>query len=154
MAARADLLTRLRKEFGPAAPRKESQRRQIHLVSIDEEDDENVGNVLVDQNTDVGEEVITGLVDEEFVQWLRAHIPDPADWAVVELLIQGDTGTGAYVAAVGLDPRSMTPQALARRAYDHKERVKKRIRRLVQARREGRDVRRYTRGLPPSESTS
>lgn len=155
MAARADLLTRLRKEFGRTVPREETQRRRIRLIGGNEGDDESVGNDLEDQNTDVAGEVVGALADGEFIEWLRGHISEPGDWAVVELLVQGDTGTDAYIEALGLEPRGMEPQALARRAYDHKERVKKRIRRLVQARREGREVRRYNRrDLPPSEPTS
>jgi hypothetical protein len=145
MAAARDLWTRLRKELGPAVEDEAGEKRWVHFVSIDDDEDENVGKHLVDRNTNIEEQVMSMLADNAVVGWLKDRITDPDDWAVVQLLMHGATRTEEYVAAVGLDASGLDPKELAHRASDHKERVKKRLRRLIRAYREGRDVRAYNR---------
>ena len=145
MAAQRDLYTRLRQEQGPQVSAEDGEGRRVHLVSIDTAPDESIGMQLADENTDVEGQVLTMLADNRFTRWLHEHITEPADWAVVRLLMDGATRTEEYGEAVGLDATSIGPKALARIAYDHKERVKKRVQRLIKAYREGRKVRTYKR---------
>ena len=123
------------------------REKRIFLVSIDRDEGggESVGNTLADQNTDIERQVMALLEDAQFVRWLRPRLNNKEDWAVTQLLMDRATSTKEYAAAVHLDPATISAEDLARLAYDHKERVKKRLRRLRVAYKEGRELRSYKR---------
>ncbi len=153
--ARNKLLARRNEEL-PTESEDDGEERRIVFVSIDEagEAGESVGNHLSDQNIDIEREVITLLEDTQFIRWLRPHLADPNDQAVAQLLLDRATSTEEYATAVHLDPTALSAADLAQRAYNHKERMKKRLRRLYDAYREGRELRPYNRrGRPKDQST-
>jgi hypothetical protein len=119
--------------------------RVISLEAATNQAGESVGINLPDEKSDVEEEVLLLLDDAEFIAWLQPHVTEPEDWAVLDLLLEKRTDTSAYAAAVHLDATAMSAHELAGRAYAHKERLKKRLRRLYTAYKEGRTVRSYTR---------
>jgi len=154
LRARRD--TELPPASDPTATGDEGDAGHIVFVSIDEdaEDGESVGNRLSDQNIDIERDVITLLEDTQFIQWLRPRLADPTDRAVAQLLLDRATSTEEYATAVHLDPTTLSAKDLAQRAYNHKERMKKRLRRLYDAYSEGREVRSYNRRERPTDQST
>jgi RNA polymerase sigma-70 factor, ECF subfamily len=58
---------------------------------------------------------------------LRSIITDPADWRVLELMLEGVRETSAYAAALGITERPAAEQRLI--VKQHKDRVRKRVQR-------------------------
>ncbi len=152
--SRNKLRTLLGKEMHMVGATDEVNR--VRLVSIESTNDrgESVGNRPSEQNSEVETETIAHQEDSRFMEWLRPRFTNAADLAVVELILTRNTSTTAYAAALHLDPQSLSAQDLANQAYNHKERVKKRLRRLYRAYKEGRELRPYKWRRPMEPSSN
>lgn len=146
MLAAGDLLNRRDQEVRKGWEGRDDEGGNFRIVRLVDADGESVGTDLVDRNVDVEAQVIQGLLEDgDFVYVLRRSIADDDDWKVLRLLADGATKTEDYIEALGLD---VPAREVARRAYDHKERVRKRARRCWEAYSDGRQVRQYNRRVP------
>jgi len=145
MAAHYDLLSRLRDEFGPPAGKADDRHRACASLAS------SVNSLIVSESSDQmriptrRSRCSQSLPTRRRLRRCAHSFPDNADWAVVGLLMSNATQTEDYARALGLGGRGIESKELARRAYDHKERVKKRLNRLLSAQSKGQIVRSYTR---------
>jgi hypothetical protein len=146
MLAEGDLRNRRDREWRQGWEGRGEDEGSSRIIRLGDEDDESVGKHLHDRNVDVEAQVLSALLEDgDFAYVLRRSITDDDDWKVLQLLADGATSTEHYVAALGLDVPAGKMREVAKRASDHKERVRKRARRCWEAYSDGRQVRQYKR---------
>ncbi|GBD14702.1 hypothetical protein HRbin25_00583 [bacterium HR25] len=118
MVARGDLLNALAKEA----------RRQRRLVSLESvAQGGQPGNIMVDAPGDGPE---GSLEASRSLRYLLEHLPDPTDRQVLGLMLRGERRTEPYARVLGLGDLSLPQQRAA--VKRHKDRLKKRMRRLLE----------------------